>query len=71
MPKLSRGRLDGLEGMDSFTYQELYALANNLEAQIDDPNNTDDPAWLKRWAEKARALGRKKEKSTEHKENRK
>ncbi len=57
--------------MDSFTFDELNVMADELEAKISDPKNTDDPAWLKRWAEKARALARKKEKSAEHKANQK
>jgi len=31
-----------------------------MEAQANDPHSTDDPAWLRRWAEKLRALALQK-----------
>jgi hypothetical protein len=63
MPKISRGRLDGIHGMSSFTSTELVALADRLEAQVRDPLNTDDPRWLKRWAAKVRRLAQQKERA--------
>ena len=67
MAKLSSGRLSGLDGMEKHSAEELYAWADELEAQIKDPSNQDDAKWLMRWAEKMRALARKKEKALEHK----
>ena len=61
MPKISRGRLDGVHGMRSFAAVELFALADRLEAQIADPLNTDDPRWLRRWSGKVRRLASEKE----------
>lgn len=65
MPKISRGRLDGIHGMSSFTSAELVALADRLEAQLHDALNTDDPRWLKRWAAKVRRLALQKEQAFE------
>ena len=67
MPKIERGRISGLDGMQTHTYVELHALANQLEAQITDPRNTDDPRWLKRWADKLRRLADKKQRALFHK----
>jgi len=67
MAKLSSGRLSGVDGMEERSAKELYEWAHELEAQIKDPSNQDDPRWLTRWAEKMRALARKKEKALEHK----
>jgi len=68
MPKLPRGRLDGPDGMSSFTAAEVLARAEALEQQIRDPLNTDDPKWLQRWADRLRRLAAKKEKARKHKE---
>ena len=65
MAKISRGRLDGIHGMSSFTSEELTALADRLEAQVHDPLNTDDPRWLRRWAAKVRRLAAQKEQAFE------
>ena len=67
MAKLSRGRISGLDGMENHTAEELYIWADELETQIKDPKNEDDPRWLSRWAEKLRTLARQKEKALEHK----
>ncbi len=67
MPKLLSGRLDGLWGMTSYTSQELFNIADDIEKQIAHPNNQDDPKWLKRRAERVRKLAEKKERSLEHK----
>ncbi len=67
MPKIERGRLDGVEGMHRFTSRELHAIADELEAQIADPRNKDDPKWLQRWVDKIRRLATRKVKSLEHK----
>ena len=68
MAKLQRGRLDGVYGMRTFTSAELIAMADRWESQIKDPQNRDDPRWLRRWAEDARRLATKKEKEKAHKE---
>lgn len=67
MPKLTPARLDGLYGMEKFTAEELYAKADVYEMQIDDPENTDDPKWLKRWVNRIRKLAEQKERAREHK----
>ena len=69
MPKVSKGRLSGISGMDKHTSQELYIMADEEERKIKDPNNTDDPKWLKRRADRLKSLAIKKEKAIEHKEN--
>ena len=56
MPKIERGRLAGVWGMRRFTFTELYDRADEIEAQIADPRNEDDPKWLRRWADKIRRL---------------
>ena len=67
MPKIATGRISGFHGMESHSALELYAWADKLEAQIDDPANRDDPRYLRRWADKIRRLAIKKEKSVTHK----
>jgi hypothetical protein len=68
MAKIERGRLNGIDGMRSFTSTELFAWANELDSQIQNPQNQDDPKWLQRWADKMRRLAVKKEKAKTHKE---
>ncbi len=65
MPKVSQGRLDGVYGMETFTVEELYGIADSIESQLTDPKNTDDPKWLKRRIDRVRSLARRKEKSRE------
>jgi hypothetical protein len=67
MPKVSKGRISGLHGMDSHTAIELYAWADALQAQAGDPENKDDPKWLARRADRLRSLADKKKKAFEHK----
>ena len=67
MPKVDQGRLFGLYGMGSYTFEELDELADEYLRRIDDPDNTDDPKWLKRRADRLRKLARQKAKSVEHK----
>ena len=67
MPKLTPARLDGVYGMRQFTADELHQHADRLELQVADPRNTDDPKWLRRWANRIRQLARRKEVSGEHK----
>jgi hypothetical protein len=45
----------------------LHRIAVNLEGQIDDPANSDDPKWLVRNAAKKRLRPLKQEKAVEHK----
>ena len=66
MPKIEKGRLDGVWGMRRFTSSELHELADQYEALITDPTNEDDPKWLQRWADKIRRLAERKEKSQEN-----
>ena len=68
MAKITPARLDGVYGMRKFTAEELYALADEYEARIIDPKNTDDPKWLQRWADRVRKLARQKEQALEHKQ---
>jgi len=68
MAKLDKGRLSGLDGMRRHTAEGLYAYAKDLEAQIADPLNTDDPRWLRDWADRIRQLADEKLAAREHKE---
>lgn len=68
MANLERGRLDGVYGMRKFTAAELFDWANELEAQIKNPFNPDDPRYLQRWADKIRRLAIKKNRAKLHKE---
>ena len=67
MPKVDKGRLDGVEGMSKYSALELYALADEYVARIAAPNNTDDTKWLKRRADRLRKLAIQKEKALIHK----
>ncbi len=67
MPKVEKGRLFGPYEMGSYTFEELDELADEHLRRIDDPDNTDDPKWLRRRAGRLRKLARQKEKSLEHK----
>ena len=60
MPKLNRGRVTRLDDMQGLTAEELAERAAQMEAQANDPQSTDDPAWLRRWAEKLRKLSAQK-----------
>ncbi len=71
MAKITPARLDGVYGMEKFTSEELYAKADEFEKQITDPENTDDPKWLQRWANRIRKLALQKEKAKEHKDSQK
>ena len=71
MAKVNQGRLDGMDGMEKFTFLELFAIANEYEAKINDPKNSDDPKWLKRRLDRIRLLAEQKEKSLEHKSDQK
>lgn len=53
--------------MERHTAEELHALADTLQSQASDPATKDDPTWLKRRADRLRALAVKKQKSLEHK----
>ena len=67
MPKLERGRIDGVHGMGRFTAVELHEIADDLERQAKEPTSPDDPKWLLRRARKIRLLAEAKEKALEHK----
>lgn len=67
MAKIETKRLDGIWGMRKFTASELHEIADYYQARISDPENTDDPKWLQRRADRIRRLAVKKEKSQAHK----
>ena len=67
MAKVEQGRLDGVWGMRRFSAAELYALADDYERAISDSENTDDPKWLQRLADRIRRLAYQKEKALRHK----
>ena len=71
MPKLTPARLDGIYGMRKFSAEELHRRADEVEAEIRDPNSENDPRYLQRWAMRIRKLAEQKEKSSEHKALRK
>jgi len=56
--------------MRTFTAEELHAKADWYESQVHNPENTDDPKYLKRWASRIRKLAMQKEKAIEHKQKR-
>lgn len=66
MVKIKHGRI---EGMSSYSVDELFVMAEGYESKISDPNNTDNSKWLKRRADKLRVLAIEKEKAKEHKAN--
>jgi len=66
--KVAQGRISGLYGMEHHTALELFVWADHLRAQAEDPDNTDDPKWLLRRADRLAALARAKEKALEHKQ---
>ena len=70
MAKIERGRLSGVYGMRKHTAEELYSYARDLEAQIADPNNRDDPKWLRRSIAQIRTLADEKVAAQEHKDAR-
>jgi hypothetical protein len=63
MPKPDKGRFDGVYGMSQFTADELFAMADAHERQIGSPDNTDDPKWLQRRADRIRKLATGKQKA--------
>ena len=67
MPKLTPARLDGVEGMKKFSAEELHRKADELEAEIADPDSENDPRYLQRWASRIRRLAEQKEKAVQHK----
>lgn len=69
MAKIKQGRIDGLDGMSNYSANDLFVVAGEYESKINDPNNTGEPKWLKRGAERLRALAVEKEKEKEHKVN--
>jgi hypothetical protein len=65
--KPSQGRFDGVYGMQEFTAEELFALADQYEAHIIAPANTDDPKWLRRRADRIRRVAIAKQSALEQK----
>jgi hypothetical protein len=69
MPKISKGRIDGLEGMNSYSSDELFVMAEDYYNKLSDPTNSDDPKWLKRRADRLRSLAIEQEKTKVPKAN--
>jgi hypothetical protein len=67
MAKPSQGRFDGLSGMRKFAAEELAAWARQHEAQVSALENSDDPKWLQRRADRLRRVATAKEKAREQK----
>lgn len=67
MPKLNRGRVTRLDDMQGLTAEDLAERATQMEAQANDPQSTDDPAWLQRWAGKLRQLAVRKARARDRK----
>ena len=67
MPKLKRGRVIRLDDMQGLTAEELAERAAQMEAQANQPQSTDDPAWLRRCAEKLRQLAAQKARARDRK----
>ncbi len=63
MPKVSSGRIAGLEGMRSFTASELEGLAAQLDAEALSGRSQNNSNWLRRWARKLRQLAHAKERA--------
>jgi len=61
MAKVSRGRLTGMDGMNTHSSAELSALADTLEKKLSDPADADDPRWVRRRVVRLRQLARQKE----------
>jgi len=57
-----------VSGFGLKTSEELFDWADKLEAQINDPQNCDDPRWLRRRAAYLRSRAVKMNKGLEHKE---
>jgi hypothetical protein len=70
MAKIELGSLDGVfrVRMQSFTIEQLRNWADQLESQNQDAENTEDPEWLQRWANRINRLADRKEQSIEHKQ---
>ncbi|HSG72771.1 MAG TPA: hypothetical protein VLA12_20320 [Planctomycetaceae bacterium] len=49
------------------TAEQVAARTDEIEAQIDDPANRDDPNWLQRRVRILRQVATKKEKAFDHK----
>jgi hypothetical protein len=63
MPRIANGtRL--IHRLGTPTAKQLAARAEEIEAQIGDTSNTDDPRWLRRIANTLRGAAAKKEKAS-------
>lgn len=69
MPKVKRGRLDGLWGMTKFTAEELFRWSRTYETRLNSHHLQDKghPNWLKRRAIKLQKLAEQKQKMRLHK----
>ena len=61
--------MDGVWGMRKFSSEELFEIAKDYEHKLRDPENTDDPKWLKRRINRITLLAEQKEKAKEHKKS--
>jgi hypothetical protein len=66
MPRVNNGTRT-IHRLGTPTAEQVAARAEELEAQMDDPANHDDPKWLRRGAETLRQVAAKKEKAFAHK----
>lgn len=67
MAKLKQGRFGGWMAMKTFTADELHDIADKFQAEIDNPDRTDDIRWLQRRLKSVRDLAEQKEKALDHK----
>ena len=53
--------------MHTFTADELHEMADKIQAEIDNPDRTDDIRWLRRRLKSVGDLAEQKERAMEHK----
>lgn len=71
MPKVKRGRLDGLWGMATFTADDLFRWSAKYETRAKRLPPPGHPDWLKRRAVRLAKLAASKEKMRNHRERQK
>jgi hypothetical protein len=71
MPKVKRGRLDGLSGMTTFTAEELFRWSAKYETRVNRSPPPGHPNWLKRRAVRLAKLAASKDKMRVHREQQK
>lgn len=60
MPKLNTGKLGGRHTLAKFSASQLETWADKLDSQVFEPENRDDPRWLKHWSDRMRRLAKDK-----------